>query len=65
MSTLQYKVAVVQTSGSALMCLAKCGCQLHTKCGLTRVYNRDNSIYVPGFNYCCILDHMARVASSN
>ena len=25
---------------------------------------RDNSIYVPGFN-CCILDHMARVASSN
>ena len=25
---------------------------------------RDNSIYVPGFN-CCILDQMARVASSN
>ena len=25
---------------------------------------RDNSIYVPGCN-CCILNHMARVASSN
>ena len=25
---------------------------------------RDDSIYVPSFN-CCILDHMARVASSN